>query len=613
MTEVITEPAPPAAPARPAGPNWGLDLFRDPLRVPPVIRPHSWLRQDEITITMTLARARLHSMLPETDLWTYEGQFPGPTIEVRAGRQLRVAWSNAIDGLLPLIAVQQAVTPPDVLAPTRTPGYRNPDGSLADGVSIIEGVSDLPPWTVTHLHGALTNGGNDGWAHNATLRGHAHLTEYPNAQQATALWYHDHAMAVTRFNVHAGLAGMYLIRDAEEDALGLPGGSQEVPLILTDRNLDTDPATGALTGRLLFKVPALGGAQIPFSGPFTLVNGTIWPYLDVSARWYRFRVLNASNSRFYRLNLIDDGGAVHNDAIRVIGTDGGLLPAPAPMPAGGLVLAPSERADILVDFSRFAGENLRLADTGAQGIQPDVMQFRVESRTRNDRFTLPEKLSKSYVRLRHGTTVPEDHDHVFVALVPPGTAGDGHPQLWELAEVTDTTVPDGEGVIQLTDPPTGNVRTFRMVANLFDDEMTFFLKHGRWVVWNLIHLGGPTHPMHMHMIEYQILSRRAFTLTAAGNVAGFDVAAGRTTAPLQVAGEGRPIERYEEGWKDTFQVQAGEWVSVAGLFAGATGEFMYHCHILDHEDEGMMRPFAVHPPEVARFHLHHGGSGHSGH
>jgi FtsP/CotA-like multicopper oxidase with cupredoxin domain len=241
------------------------------------------------------------------------------------------------------------------------------------------------------------------------------------------------------------------------------------------------------------------------------------------------------------------------------------------------------------------------------------MQFRVESRARNDRFTLPEKLSTSYVRLQHGTTVPEDHDHAFVALVPPGTAGDGHPQLWELGEVTDGTEPDGEGVIQLTDPATGAIRTFRMVANLFDDGTTFFLKHGRWVVWNLIHLSGPTHPMHMHMIEYQILTRRAFALTAQGTVDGFDVTAGRTTAPLKVAGDARPIERYEEGWKDTFQVQAGEWVSVAGLFAGATGEFMYHCHILDHEDEGMMRPFVVHPPEVARFHLHHGGSGHSGH
>lgn len=138
------------------------------------------------------------------------------------------------------------------------------------------------------------------------------------------------------------------------------------------------------------------------------------------------------------------------------------------------------------------------------------------------------------------------------------------------------------------------------------------IDHGRWAIWNLIHLGGPAHPIHIHMVQFQLLSRRKFVRAAQSNVLGFDLAKGATTTPLEVAGDGRPIEQYEEGWKDTFQVQAGEWVSVAGHFTGATGQFMYHCHILDHEDEGMMRPFVVHPPEVARFHIHQGG-GHHGH
>jgi FtsP/CotA-like multicopper oxidase with cupredoxin domain len=589
-------------------PHYGLTKFLDPLRIPPVIRPHSWWHQEEITIRMTRAGVRLHSQLPFTTVWAYEGQFPGPTIEVRSGKKLRVAWSNDIEGAIPL----DGVTSP--IAQANVPGYRNPDGSLRDGHKLIEGVADLPSWTVVHLHGAMTNGGNDGWAHNATLRGHAQLAEYPNDQPSTALWYHDHAMAVTRFNVHAGLTGMYVIRDEEEDGLDLPGGDHEIPLIITDRNLDTDPVTGALTGRLLFKPAEVApGVVIPFTGPFNLVNGVIWPHLDVDARWYRFRVLNAANSRFYALNLVDDAGVVHNDAVRVIGTDGGLLPAPAPVPDSGLVLAPAERVDVLIDFSAFKGRHLRLTNTNVPAggpVEPDLMEFRVENRDRDDSFELPSTLSTSYVRLRHGTTVPEDHDHVFVALVPPGSAGEAHPQLWELQEVDEPPAQfPAEGVIQVTDPAGGEVRTFRMVARLFDETTTFFVDHGRWAVWNFIHLGGPTHPMHIHMSQFQILSRRAYAL-AGGNVPGFDVPAGGTTAPLPAQGDGPPIQKYEEGWRDVFQVRPGEWITVAGHFTGATGEFMYHCHILDHEDEGMMRPFVVHPPEVAKFHVHPGGGHH---
>ncbi|SCL14792.1 Multicopper oxidase with three cupredoxin domains (includes cell division protein FtsP and spore coat protein CotA) [Micromonospora nigra] len=591
-------------------PTFGLTKFLDPLRIPPTIRAYSRRHRDELTITMTNARTRLHSQLPQTRLWTYEGQFPGPTIEVRSGRRLRVAWTNELRGTVPLVAVRAPYAQP---TPANTPGYRDPDGSLPALVELIDGVADLPPWNVVHLHGAVTNGGNDGWAHNGISPGEAQLTEYPNRQPAAALWYHDHAMAVTRFNVHAGLAGLYLIRDEEEDGLGLPGGDREIPLVITDRNLDTDPATGALTGQLLFKfqyLPATG-TTAPVTGPFTLVNGVIWPHLDVDARWYRFRVLNAANGRFFRLDLVDEAGTVHNDAVRIIGTDVGLLPAPAAVPAGGLTITPAERVDLLVDFSRFRGQRLRLVNTGAS-IEPDIMEFRVESRGRNDPFTPPARLSSSYARLDDGVTVPADHDEVFVATTPPGVAGRPHPEMWELKEITrpaevPTRFPQ-EGVIQLTDPATGKVRTFRTVARLFDDTRTIFINRGRWVVWNLIQLGGAPHPMHIHMARFQLLSRRKIS-----DLTAFDVAVGGTSAPLLASTDGPPIERHEEGWKDTFSLWTGEWIRVAGQFEGATGEFMYHCHILDHEDEGMMRPFVVHPPEVARFHLHPGGSGHGGH
>jgi FtsP/CotA-like multicopper oxidase with cupredoxin domain len=591
-------------------PNFGLTKFLDPLRIPPVLRAYSRRYRDELAITMTNARVRLHSQLPETTLWTYQGQFPGPTVEVRSGRQLRVAWTNELQGTVPLVAVRAPFAQP---TPANLPGYRNQDGSVAPGVELIDGVAELVPWNVVHLHGAVTNGGNDGWAHNGMLPGGTQLTEYPNGQPATGLWYHDHAMAVTRFNVYAGLAGMYLVRDDEEAALGLPGGDHEVPLIIADRNLDTDPATGALTGQLLFKFQYLpaSGTSAPVTGPFTVVNGVIWPHLDVETRWYRFRVLNAANSRFFRLNLVDEAGTVHNDAIRIAGTDAGLLPAPAPMPADGLTLTPAERADLLIDFSRFPGQRLRLVNTGAT-VEPDIMEFRVEGRARNDSFSPPARLSPSYARLAPGTTVPEDHDEVFVAMTPPGVSGRPHPEMWELQEITDPgALPakfPAEGVIQLTDPAMGMVRTFRKVARLFDDTTTIFVDRGRWVVWNLIHLGGTPHPMHIHLARFQLLNRRAI-----GDLKPFDIATGGTTTPLPAPGDGLPIEKYEEGWKDTFILRQGEWITVAGRFDGGTGEFMYHCHVLDHEDEGMMRPFVVHPPEVSRFHMRSGGSGHGGH
>jgi FtsP/CotA-like multicopper oxidase with cupredoxin domain len=206
-------------PPQSAAPNFGLTKFLDPLRIPPAIQSYSRRNRDELTITMTNARKRLHSQLPETTLWTYEGHFPGPTIEVRSGRRLRVAWNNDLRDTVPLVAVQVPfVRQP---SPANTPGYRNPDGSLPDGVKLIDGVASLPPWNVVHLHGALTNGGNDGWAHNAMVPGNAQLTEYPNRQAATALWYHDHAMAVTRFNVYAGLMGMHHCHILEHEDMGM--------------------------------------------------------------------------------------------------------------------------------------------------------------------------------------------------------------------------------------------------------------------------------------------------------------------------------------------------------------------------------------------------------
>lgn len=586
-----TSDAPVAAPVAPSpepqAPPRGLRLekFLDPLHIPPMIRVAPGHQPRQLEIALRATWVRLHSQLPPTQVWAYNGSFPGPTIAVRRGQNLRVVWHNEVTGDYPVTAVE-------VLNGTPGPGR--------DGAAPLPDVAALPPWTVTHLHGARTGGGNDGWTENAVLPGNAQLAEYPNDQPATSLWYHDHAMAITRWNVMTGLAGMYLIRDAEEDGLRLPHGDHEIPLIICDRNLDTD-AEGNLTGQLLHKVAILTTepmkVTLPFSGPFTLVNGVIWPHFNVEARWYRFRVLNASNSRDYTLQLRDDNGATVAGALRQIGTDGGLLPAPLALDQ--ITLAPAERADVLINFQAFEGRSLTLVNTlnpplepGTNTPNPDVMQFRVRDRPVHEGFTPPATLSPSFVRLTHDT-LPE-HMHRWLVL----TLLDGmHPEMWEMVEIDQPPAnPPTDGIVQVA-LANGVVKTLQRVSRDFKDATNIYVNYNGWEQWSFLNASPVPHPMHIHLVSFQALSRDSYDIT------GFDTAVGGTTTPLTPQGA-LPVDPNEQGWKDVIRVGGGQLVRVAGQFSGATGQYVYHCHILEHEDEGMMRPFVVMPEQVMRIDPH---------
>src|SRR5256884_9743238 len=316
-------------------PKTSLSRFKDALRVPPILHPHQTDEQRyRLRVHMRPAQVQLHSELPPVEVWTYEGSLPGPIIEVSRGQRVQIEWINAIpeDQPYPITAV----TAPD--------GSQNEPGR--SGRPINQTVAALPAWTVVHLHGGRTAAVSDGWTENASLSGQSTTSDYANDQQATLLWYHDHGMGITRFNVYAGLAGLYIIRDAEEAALHLPAGPYEIPLLLQDRNLDT-AADGSLTGRLLHKIE---DSTMEFFGPFTMVNGTIWPYLPVEARQYRLRLLNGSNARIYRLVLLDEQGKVALDKITQIGTDGGLLGRPVAVPKDGLIPAPPDPPDLIAAF-----------------------------------------------------------------------------------------------------------------------------------------------------------------------------------------------------------------------------------------------------------------------
>ena len=641
----------------------GLHKFRDTLRVPRIIP--AWRDADKpVVIRAMPGRVRFHRDLPKVEAWTYEGSVPGPTIEVKRGRHTYVDWRNDLrdregGSRLPFDVVRVPPLPPGgqgINADFRaamTPGGRSTNrGPGADSYPPLPHTDKLRAATVVHLHGALTNGHDDGWAHNVAAPGGVTRCTYPNRQQAATLWYHDHAMAVTRFNVHAGLAGFYLVRDEDEAHLQLPSDRYEVPLLICDRNLETDPADDGgpdrFTGRLLYKhagfhLPPDGPpGEIPITGPFNLVNGTIWPSLNVEPRWYRLRLLNGAGSRIFRFAIHDTtderfapGVAVlpsdpaftanrRNAAFVVIGTDGGLLPAPAPPEDGVHELGPGERLDILVDFASFRGRTLELRNENGSALnaQPgqadaSVMRFVVGETPVRDRFTLPAMLNPGYRRFEHladgtlriGDQTIASHEHTWVAIVPPGVRGGLHPELWELEPLPhDAPVPERD-CVQLTRGD-GSVLALRPVAKLFDDPTTIFLPRGSWAVWNILHLGGPDHPMHIHMTEFQMISRRQWPVSRpGGTVPEFDLATGTTGTPLPPAGAGRPIDPITQGMKDTWVIKAGEWVQVLGHFEGASGSFMYHCHILDHEDHTMMRPFVVLPEELMAFHRGH-GSGH---
>src|SRR5437588_8136115 len=433
-------------------PKTSLTRFKDALRVPPILHPHQADEQRyRLRVHMRPAQVQLHSELPPVEVWTYEGSLPGPIIEVSRGQRVQIEWINAIpeDQPYPITAV----TAPD--------GTQNEPGR--SGRPINQTVAALPAWTVVHLHGGRTAAVSDGWTENASLSGQFTTSDYANDQQATLLWYHDHGMGITRFNVYAGLAGLYIIRDAEEAALHLPVGPYEIPLLLQDRNLDT-AADGSLTGRLLHKIE---DSTMEFFGPFTMVNGTIWPHLPVEARQYRLRLLNGSNARIYRLVLLDESGISVHEQIRQIGTDGGLLWQPVDIPRDGLVLAPAERADLIVDFRALRGQRLTLVNTAGAPFDnspatqppgtpdpdnrlphPEVMEFRVSSQPVDDPFVMPAALSSSYRRLERDRLPPSlpvpfaplarkqqtGFQHRLVGLVE---YPDGMLTLRELAEVLE--------------------------------------------------------------------------------------------------------------------------------------------------------------------------------
>lgn len=509
-----------------------------------------------------------------TLVWGYNGMYPGPTIEARQGRPVKVFYTN------------------DLLDPVGNPlPHLLPlDTTVHCGNDVYGQMSNCRPFvrTVAHLHGGHVAANSDGYPEAWFSAGFAEvgpswsrtLYDYANDQRGTTLWYHDHALGITRLNVYAGLAGFYILRDAREESLqaggNLPQYPYEIPMVIQDRSFKNNgnlsypknPWTDAAGNVLSFD--PVTGEPVPsikpeFFGNFILVNGKTWPVLEVEPRKYRLRLLNGSNSRFY--NLYTD--TVPAVPIWQIGSDGGFLRKPVALTS--LLLAPAERADVIVDFSnpQLAGRTIVLRNNAATpypvGDAPDpattgqIMAFKV---TKPLNVFVPD------------TTNPTSLTQI-TALTP--TAG----------------VPARELVLYEAQDSLGRLMpmlgTVAGGPRAWDDPVTERPKVGTTEIWSILNTTGDAHPVHLHQVQFQILDRQPVTV------------AGLPTDPKVIrpwsitvtpAGPAVPPDPNEAGWKDTVRANPGEVTRVIAKF-DLTGYYVWHCHILEHEDYEMMRPFRV--------------------
>jgi spore coat protein A, manganese oxidase len=430
-----------ASPTPPAG------AFTVPLPVPEVLTPVSTAGGvDRYEIRQMTGRQRIR---PDVDsvVWGYEGRFPGPTIEARAGRRVEVTHRN-----------------------------------------------ELAVPTVVHLHGAVVTAEHDGypadflfpergdWASDTQLAAHAahgvagtasgsRTYVYPNEQAAATLWYHDHRMAFSGPQQYRGLAGLYLIRDEAEDELPLPRGARELPLMLADRSFDAD-------GELFYPSvdPALRepGVSIDIHhsgmlGDTIVVNGVAWPYCEVDAALHRLRLVNASNARRYQLEFDPPppGGA----GFIQIGSDLGLLPQPVRYDT--FLLTPGERYDMLVDFAAYPpGTSVLLRNTAEDGPAGYVMRFDITRRVSDD-VPVPTVLVRDPGPPAPPAERPADRTFSFFSG------------------------PDGTGL-------PGMINNESWAGDRIDAQPAL----GATEIWDLT--ADPDHPVHLHLAHFRVLSRDGF-------------------------------------------------------------------------------------------------------
>jgi spore coat protein A, manganese oxidase len=440
----------------------GSSPFLHPLTIPPVLTPtSSTSTTDSYAITIKTGTAQMRDGDP-TPIVGFNGIVPGPTIIAERGRPIELTQTNA----------------------------------WTENVTI-------------HNHGHKVAADSDGHPVDYITPGSSKVYHYPNDQRAATYWYHDHTMDLTGEHVYYGLAGFYIIHDPAEDSLNLPSGEYDVPLLLQTKVLNQDNTLSTVDNNK------------PGPGENPVVNGVVTPYLDVSARKYRFRMLNGTSHRVLTA-YFEVEGSTTPEPFSVIGSDGGLLVAPVPL--SSLPIAPGERYDVIFDFSKYAvGTRITLTDNGsmdsANNLSVGMVQF-VITATATDSSALPRVLSS--------ITPYHPWDAAGTAQVQFGFDGTNwiiNGQTYDPARIDVTSKLNTVYIWELTNHSVFNV----------------------------------LHPFHKHLTQFQIL----------------DI-------------NGQPPPAYQSGWKDTIKVEDGGTTRIIFKNESYTGTYVFHCHKLDHEDEGMM-------------------------
>lgn len=522
--------------------------FVNPLPIPAVIQPttpngtHYEVSTTQFEQDLGLKDDFGNPML--TTVWGYNGSYPGPTFEVRHNTPVTVKWNNElIDGNDPL---------PHLLPIDTSIDWAMPENWPYSGVPLV-----------THLHGghveSASDGNPDAWFTPGFSQTGSYFSkeiyEYSNDQEAATLWYHDHALGITRLNVYAGLAGFYFIRDAWEDNLNLPSGNYEIPIVFQDRMFTDD-------GQLYYpSMPEEAGQPNPsilpeMFGDFIVVNGKTWPVLNVEPRKYRFRFLNGSDSRFYKLYLGNTIPFVQ------IGTDGGLLNTPVSF--NQMLLAPGERKDVIIDFSNPAllGQTIILKNNARS---PYPMGETPDPRTVGQIMAFQVSVPLNGV----------DNSVIPAVLRPTPIAVLGNPDNTRQLLLIET-----EDDFNRLKPQLG---TSALGPLNWDDDITENPMLNALEEWQVINFTPDAHPVHLHLVNYQIVSRQKFNTSryVPGN-----------PASLQLIGQPKFPTAEESGWKDTAVMYPGEVTRIKARF-DLEGLYLWHCHILSHEDHEMMRPFYV--------------------
>jgi spore coat protein A len=503
---------------------------------------------NEYSFTLRQIARQLHPDLPPTPFWAYDdgsglagqaGSF-GMAVGAQSGTPLDVSFTHELPAEYPSwIPVDRRLTP------------------RGDEVRVM-----------THLHGGFVAGDSDG---NPAVTpdgfgpGETQTVFYTNQQPqmpAELLWFHDHGLGATRLNVFAGLAAAYILRDQfdtgeEPNPIGIPGGAYEIPLVVQDRQFNPD-------GTFLYPTSDFpGGPWIgEYFGDVMLVNGKVWPFLEVEPRMYRFRILNGCNARILSLDI---GGP----SLWQIGAEGGMWDKPVPVKE--LVLAPAERADVLVDFSKFRGARL-------------VMKNHKPSKPVSN----PAPQLEQVMQIRVGTTVSQPGPTSIPASLPGRAAN-------VVGEVAATRYITLNEVAPETD------HWFLNLDGVHFDEgpVTETPQVGTVEDWLYINLTEDTHPIHNHLVTFQVVGRTPFDAEAYEDAyeGPNGVPGGHDPSPF-ATGPMEPPDPTERGFKDTVKANPGQFTTIRAKYDLPTGvtapqTYVYHCHILEHEDNDMMRPFTV--------------------